>query len=74
MKGFALGLTRDGRLLVATYAVRLFAYGFISVVLGLYLAGLGLEKWAIGLVFTAALADAGFYVLFRGVTPPEERS
>src|SRR6266508_3618196 len=52
-------LTRDGWLLFATYSVRLGAYAFVSVVLGLYLAELGLETWAIGLVFTAALAGGG---------------
>src|SRR6266542_2051248 len=59
VKVFDLRLTADGWLLFATYAVRLFAYAFMSVVLGLYLAELGLEKWAIGVVFTAALAGGG---------------
>lgn len=49
-------LTTDGWLLFATSGVRNFAYGFISVVLGLYLASLGLSAEAIGAVFTAALA------------------
>ncbi|MBI4505829.1 MAG: MFS transporter [Chloroflexi bacterium] len=49
-------LTPDGWLLFATAAVRTFAYGFLSVVLGLYLDALGLDAAAIGAVFTAALA------------------
>ncbi len=49
-------LSRDGRLLFATCAVRSFAYGFLSVVLGLYLDALGLSATAIGWIFTAALA------------------
>jgi len=49
-------LSRDGRLLLATCAVRNFAYGFLSVVLGLYLAGIRLDAAAIGAVFAAALA------------------
>ena len=52
-------LSPDGWLLFATYAARLFAYGFVSVVLGLYLSALGLPPWAVGLVFTAALAGGG---------------
>jgi MFS family permease len=48
-------LTADGWLLFATCGVRLFAYGFLSVVLGLYLASLGLESGEIGALFTAAL-------------------
>ncbi|MBI4317044.1 MAG: MFS transporter [Chloroflexi bacterium] len=49
-------LSPDGWLLFATYGVRSFAYGFLSVVLGLYLAARGLEAGAIGVIFTAALA------------------
>jgi MFS family permease len=49
-------LSRDGWLLFATCAVRSFAYGFLSVILGLYLDVVGLSTAAIGWVFTAALA------------------
>lgn len=49
-------LSRDGWLLFATCAVRSFAYGFLSVVLGLYLDAIGLDTTAIGWIFTAALA------------------
>jgi MFS family permease len=48
-------LTRDGWLLFATCAVRSFAYGFLSVILGLYLDAIGLSTTAIGWIFTAAL-------------------
>ncbi|MBI1849970.1 MAG: MFS transporter [Planctomycetes bacterium] len=48
-------LTRDGRLLFATRIVRLFAYGFVSVVLGLYLAALGFSEARIGLLLTLTL-------------------
>ncbi len=49
-------LSRDGWLLFATCGVRSLAYGFLSVILGLYLAAIGIEPAAIGFVFTAALA------------------
>jgi MFS family permease len=49
-------LSRDGWLLFATCGVRSFAYGFLSVVLGLYLDAIGLTTAAIGWIFTAALA------------------
>jgi MFS family permease len=52
---WSLELSRDGRLLFFTCAVRSFAYGFLSVILGLYLDALGLDKLAIGWIFTAAL-------------------
>jgi MFS family permease len=51
-----LPLSRDGWLLFATAGVRSFAYGFLSVVLGLYLDAIGLTTMAIGWIFTAALA------------------
>ncbi len=51
-----LVLSRDGWLLFATCGVRSFAYGFLSVVLGLYLDAIGLTTTAIGWIFTAALA------------------
>src|SRR5207249_6557877 len=43
-------LTADGRVLFSTRIVRLFAYGFLSVVLVLYLAELGLSEPQIGLL------------------------
>lgn len=49
-------LSRDGWLLFATSGVRTFAYGFLSVVLGLHLSSQGLGAGAIGAIFTAALA------------------
>jgi MFS family permease len=49
-------LSADGWLLFATSAVRSFAYGFLSVILGLYLDAVGLSATAIGWIFTAALA------------------
>ena len=51
-----LPLSRDGWLLFATCGVRSFAYGFLSVVLGLYLDAIGLSTTAIGWIFAAALA------------------
>jgi MFS family permease len=48
-------LTPDGRLLFTTRIVRLFAYGFLSVVLALYLAQVGLTTTQIGTLFTLTL-------------------
>jgi MFS family permease len=51
---------RDIPLLFTTRIVRLFCYGFLSVVLALYLAAAGLSEKQIGLLFTLTLAgDAG---------------
>ncbi len=48
-------LTPDGRLLFGTRMVRLFAYGFLSVVLALYLAQVGLGEQQIGVLLTWTL-------------------
>jgi MFS family permease len=48
-------LSADARLLFAARGVRLFAYGFLSVVFVLYLAALGLDEASIGLFLTATL-------------------
>ena len=49
------GLDRNGRLLFAMRTVRMFAYGFLAVVLVLYLAAAGLDPLAIGVVLTLTL-------------------
>jgi MFS family permease len=51
-----LGLSRDGRLLFAARIARMFGYGSIAVILVLYLARLGLDGVAIGLVLSLTLA------------------
>lgn len=48
-------LTTDGWLLFGTRCARLFAYGFLSVVLVLYLSAIGLSDRQIGLLLTMAL-------------------
>jgi MFS family permease len=50
-----LSLSRDSRFLFVTRGLRLFAYGFLSVVLMIYLASLGLNEKQIGLLFTLTL-------------------
>ena len=49
------GLDRNGRLLFAMRTLRMFGYGFLAVVLVLYLAAAGLDPLAIGIVLTLTL-------------------
>ena len=49
------GLDRNGRLLFAMRTLRMFGYGFLAVVLVLYLDALGLDALTIGLVLTLTL-------------------
>jgi MFS family permease len=64
-------LTRDGRLLFTTRIARLFAYGFLSVALALYLAELGLSERQIGALFTATLI--GDAVISLGIASVADR-
>jgi MFS family permease len=48
-------LTRDSRLLFISRTARLFGYGFLSVVLVLYLTQLGLDEGQVGLLLTLTL-------------------
>jgi MFS family permease len=48
-------LDRDARLIFLTRGLRMFGYGFVSVVLVLYLAALGLPDYEIGLLLTLTL-------------------
>lgn len=57
-------MSRDGWLLFATSGVRSLAYGFLSVILGLYLDAIGLSMTAIGWIFTAALAGGAVMTIF----------
>jgi MFS family permease len=50
-----LGLPHDARILFGTRILRLFAYGFLSVILALYLSQLGMSEVNIGLLLTFTL-------------------
>ncbi len=53
-------MNRDVRVLFSTRIIRLFCYGFLSVILALYLAEVGITEQQIGLLFTLTLVgDAG---------------
>jgi MFS family permease len=60
-------LTTDGRLLFSTRILRLFAYGFLSVVLVLYLIQVGLGEARIGLLLTLTLAGDTIITLWLTV-------
>jgi MFS family permease len=49
------GLDPNGRLLFAMRTLRMFGYGFLAVVLVLYLAAVGLDPLAVGIVLTMTL-------------------
>jgi MFS family permease len=49
-------LTRDGRILIWARGTRMFSYGFLSVILALYLSAQGFSAVEIGVLFTVSLA------------------
>jgi MFS family permease len=59
----SFSLSRDGWLLFASCGVRSLAYGFLSVILGLYLDAAGVSATAIGWIFTAALAGGALMTI-----------
>ena len=56
-------LSRDGKLLLAAKIVRTFAYGFLSVILAIYLKLIGFDDLLIGLVLTVTLLNSVFFTL-----------
>jgi MFS family permease len=60
-------LNRDGRLLFAARMARMFGYGFLAVVLALYLAALGLDEVRIGLLLTLTLVGDTVISLWMSV-------
>ena len=57
-------MNRDITLLFSTRIIRLFCYGFLSVVLALYLAEAGLSEGQIGLLFTLTLLGDALITLW----------
>ena len=56
-------LTNDGRLILAAMLLRAFAYGFLSIVLAIYLELIGLSDLAIGLILSATLINSVLFTL-----------
>ncbi|MHB8603547.1 MAG: MFS transporter [Nitrosotalea sp.] len=56
-------ISKDGKLLLGARIVRTFSYGFLSVILAIYLKLIGFGDIAIGLVLTATLVNSVFFNL-----------
>jgi MFS family permease len=57
-------LTRDGKLLLAARIMRTFGYGFLSVIIAIYLRLLGFDNIQIGLLLGSALVNSVIFTLF----------
>lgn len=56
-------LSRDGKLLLGARVVRTFSYGFLSVILAIYLKLVGFDDILVGIVLTATLVNSVFFNL-----------
>jgi MFS family permease len=57
-------LSLDGKKLLFTRVLRTFAYGYLAVVLALYLDALGMAPTEIGFILTAAIAGSALMTVF----------
>jgi MFS family permease len=56
-------LSRDGKLLLTARIIRTFAYGFLSIVLAIYLKLLGVDDILIGLLLASTLINSVIFTL-----------
>jgi MFS family permease len=62
--GHVMGhVSRDGWLLLVARGLRMFGYGYVSVVLGLYLRAVGFSDVAVGLLLGAALGGTALMTI-----------
>jgi len=57
-------LTRDGKLLLSARIVRTFSYGFLSMILAIYLSLIGFDEILIGFILSATLVNSIIFNLF----------
>ena len=57
-------LSRDGKLLLTARILRTFGYGFISVIIAIYLRLLGFDDIQIGLLLGSTLVNSVIFTLF----------
>lgn len=57
-------LTKDGKLLISARIIRTFSYGFLSMILAIYLNLIGFDEILIGFILSATLANSIVFNLF----------
>ena len=56
-------ITKDGKLLLSARIVRTFSYGFLSIILAIYLKLVGFDEILIGIILSATLANSVIFNL-----------
>jgi MFS family permease len=60
-------LTKDGKLLLLSRALRSFAYGFLTVVLAIYLKLVGFQELGIGIILATTLVGSAAFTLLASI-------
>ncbi len=60
-------VSRDGKLILGARVVRTFSYGFVSVILAIYLNLLGFNEILVGVVLTATLVNSVIFNIISSV-------
>jgi MFS family permease len=56
-------ISKDGRLLLTARILRTFAYGFLSIIISIYLKLIGFDVFLIGLILTSTLINSVIFTL-----------
>ena len=56
-------ISKDGRLLLGARILRTFAYGFLSIIISIYLKLIGFDSFLIGLILTSTLVNSIIFTL-----------
>ena len=59
-------ISKDGKIILINRGIRSFGYGFISVLLGIYLNELGFQPVMIGLLLSAAILGGALFTIITG--------
>lgn len=65
-------LSKDGKIIFINRALRSFAFGFISIAIGIYLKELGVNSFLIGLLLSASLLGGAIFTLLVGHFAPTQ--
>ena len=60
-------LNKDGKLLLLANIARMLAFGFLSIILAIYLTNAGYDELYTGIIITATLVSGSFFTLFASL-------
>ena len=56
-------ISKDGKLLLTARILRTFGYGFLSIIISIYLKLIGFDGFLIGLILTSTLVNSVIFTL-----------